>query len=1015
MISLIFPTVISAFAQNAVTGNVTDEENEGMPGVSIILKGTSTGTITDLDGNYKLTIPEGQENPVLAFSFVGYLSEEIEVGTRSVVDVTLIPDIKSLEEVIVVGYGTTTRKDITTAVAKVDPAKVPSAANQSVPELLFGRAAGLRVNQQSSQPGGNIDISIRGKGSPLIVVDGVVYPGSGLEPDNGGVELQGVNRGPLAGLNPNDIASIEVLKDASAAIYGIAAANGVILITTKKGKAGKMQVRYDGSRSYVQNMPYLEPLNAREYMTYYNQLSRDKYLADNNMQPFGTEIPAGFEPRFTEAQINSAGEGTDWLGQVLRDGSVDNHNLSVSGGSENTTYYFSGGFYDQVGTVRGSDLTRYSGRLSVSFNLSDVFTLNTSVNASRNFYSNPQAGWQTGGAGTQGFNALQAALGYPSYVPVRQENGEFSQFALIGNPVSLLNIKDQTSFTGMLTNISLDVNIIPDKLTGKLSYGNNNEYSVRDFYIPETVFWGQINRARASLAEARRVNQTMEATLSFKENLGENIEVDAVAGVGQYIDRESGFGVEAFDIEDAINTDALENATGPKNVFSDREIRKYRSVFIRSSFDFLDRYLLTLTLRRDGADRFFPGNKYQNFPSASVGWKISNESFMETAEAINLLKLRASYGLTGTRPGDLAYGAFRGDNTAITFNSGAALYIPYRLTAFDNPDLQWPITKTLDVGLDFGFFTNRITGSIDWYKESRDRLLVNTTTPQLAFIPEAPINAGSQERTGYEFSLNTLNIETEDFNWNTTFNFTHYEHRWVERYPNDPPPQYGNVNDPVDIIYVYETDGILGLDQQAPAWQPEAASVPGSPIFVDQNGDEVLNYEDVISFPEVPKAIIGFGNDFRYKNLDLSVFFYGQYGAWGYDYTTIWGDPLILLSNQQSGTVRIKEAWSTSNLYGTRPGAAFNEAAVALDAGIDTRLAKRDFLRCRNITLGYTFNSPILEKYVSSLRIYADVQNAFILTGFEGTDPEIQAESIKGGPAPYPMVRTFSLGINANF
>ncbi len=426
-------------------------------------------------------------------------------------------------------------------------------------------------------------------------------------------------------------------------------------------------------------------------------------------------------------------------------------------------------------------------------------------------------------------------------------------------------------------------------------------------------------------------------------------------------------------------------------------------------------YLLTLTVRRDGADRFFPGNKYQNFPSASVGWKISNESFMETVQAVNLLKLRASYGLTGTRPSDLAYGAFTGDNTAITFNDGSALYIPYRLTAFDNPGLQWPVTKTFDVGLDFGFFTNRITGSIDWYQESRDRLLVNTTTPQLAFIPTAPINAGSQERTGYEFSLSSLNVETPTFNWSTTFNFTHYENKWVERYPNDPPPQYGHVNDPLGIIYVYETDGVLNINEQSPVWQPEAATMPGSPLFVDQNGDEVLDYKDVVSFSGVPKAIIGFGNNFRYKNLDLGVFFYGQYGAWGYDYTTIWGDPLNLLSNQQSGTVRIKEAWSTSNPEGTLPGAAFNEGAIALDAGIDTRLAKRDFLRCRNITLGYTFNSPMIEKFMSSLRVYADVQNAFILTGFKGTDPEIQASSIKGGPAPYPMAHTFSLGINANF
>ncbi|WP_224994250.1 SusC/RagA family TonB-linked outer membrane protein [Cesiribacter sp. SM1] len=996
-------------------GKVTDENGQGMMGVAVKVKDTPTGTVTDLDGNYNLVLPQGMQNPTLIFSFLGYITEEIVVGNQSQINVALYPDIESLDEVIVVGYGTTTRKNITTAVAKVDPQKVPAAANQSVTELLFGRAAGLQVNQQSSQPGGNIDISVRGKGAPLIVIDGVVYPSNSLEPDNGGVELQGVNRGPLAGLNPRDIESIEILKDASAAIYGVAAANGVMLITTKKGKAGGMNIGYDASRSLVSNMPYLEPLNARDYMTYYNQLGLDKYLADNGMKPFGTKDPAGYQPRFTEEEISAAGEGTDWLDQVLRTGSIDNHNLSVSGGTDKTIYYFSGNYYNQKGTVAGSDMTRYSGRLNVSFMLNDIFTLNTSLNANRNNYTNPQAGWQTGGAGTQGFNALQAALGYPSWVPTHDQNGEFSQFGLIGNPLSLLTIKDQTEATGLIANASLDIDIIPNTLSGRISFGNNNEYSVRDFYIPKTVFWGQINRARASLAEARRENQTMEATLTFDKKIKDFMRINAVTGVGQYIDKYQGFGVEAFDIEDAINTDALETATGPKNIFSDRDIRKYRSFFIRSSFDVLDRYLVTLTLRRDGADRFFPNNKYQNFPAVSVGWKLSNEGFMQGIDQLDMLKLRASYGLTGERPGDLAYGAFRGDNTAITFNNGSVVYIPYSLVAFDNPNLQWPITKTLDIGLDFGLFKNRITGSFDWYRENRERLLVNTTTPQLSFISSAPINAGSQQRTGYEFSLNTVNIEKQNWGWNSTFNFTHYDNRWTERYPNDPPPQYGRINDPLGIIYVYRTNGILQQDQEVPVWQPEGARVPGSPLFVDRNGDEELDYRDVTSFSGVPKAIIGLGNEFRYKNFDLNVFFYGQYGAWGYDYTTQWGDPIALLSNLQNVTVQVKEAWSTSNPTGTRPGAAFNESAVALDAGIDTRLARRDFLRCRNITLGYNVKTPFTDKLLDNLRLYVDVQNAFILTGFKGVDPEIQAAAIKGGPAPYPMARTFSLGLNANF
>ncbi|MGV3604425.1 MAG: SusC/RagA family TonB-linked outer membrane protein [Dyadobacter fermentans] len=1006
--------------QVIVKGKVTDNSGVGLPGVNVVLKGNTSGTSTDQNGDYSLALPAGAgENQVLVYSFIGYVRQEIAVANRTGIDVTLAVDSQNLDEVVVVGYGTTAKKNLTTAIAKVDPTKIPTSANNNVSELLFGRAAGLQVTQQSSQPGGNISVSIRGKGNPLLVIDGVVIPGDAMEPGNGSVEIQGVNRGGLGGLNPNDIESIEFLKDASAAIYGVSAANGVMIITTKKGKAGRMNVSYDGSHSFTRNMPYLKPLNATDYMRYYNELSRDKYQSDRNMGPFGN-VPvdlSGYTQRYSEQDIQNAGEGTDWLGQVLRPGSIDNHNISDNGGTEKATYFFSGNYFNQVGSMKNSDLRRFSGRLNVSFVLSKIFRLNVNVNANRNAYANPQAGWQTGGSGTQGFNALQAALAYPSSVPVYNADGSYSQFAVTGNPVSLLDIKDKTKAQGLLANTSLDIDIIPNTLTAKLLYGNNTENSTRDFYIPSDVFWGQLYRSRASLAETRRQNQTMEATMSYKKSFGDWLNLDVVTGVGQYLEDFSGFSVETSMTQDAINTDNLGAATGPKIIGSYRGVNKLRSFFIRSNFDILDRFLLSLTVRRDGADKFFPNNKYQYFPSVSAGWKINNEAFMQDIKVISTLKLRASYGTTGERPGSVAYGAFAADPNAVTFNNGSVVYFPYRLTAFDNPNLRWPITKTFNAGIDFGLFKERITGSVDVFTENRTRLLSSATTQQLSIISTSPINGGHQRRKGFEVSVNTENIKTNDFSWNSTINVTHFKNRWVERFPNDPPAQYGRVNDPVgnDIIYVYQTNGILQAGQEVPAWQPASASKPGNPVFVDNNGDGKLDFNDVKSFSGIPKAIIGFGNNFTYGKFDLSVFMYGQYGAWGNDFTTLWGDPVGLLSNNQSGTERIKDAWSTSNPTGTLPGAAYNEAAIALDAGLDTRLVKRDFLRCRNITLGYTINSGGLSKYVRSVRVFADLQNAFILTGFKGVDPEIQANSIKGGPAPYPMVRTLSLGLRANF
>lgn len=1007
----------TSFAQSqSVKGSVTDTDGQALSGVSIILKGSTQGATTGADGNY--VIIASQSNPTLVFSFVGYQTQEVNVGNRNTLNVVLTPDAKSLEEVVVIGYGTTARKNLTTSVAKVDPKTIPSSANLSVPDMLFGRAAGVNITQQSSQPGGNINISIRGKGTPLIVLDGVILPNTALEPGNGSVEIQGVNRGILAGINPNDIESIEFLKDAGAAIYGIAAANGVMLVTTKKGKGGRLSVSYDASRSFVSNLPYIEPLNARDYMTYFNQLNTDKYLSDKNMAPFGTVAQnlSGYKPQFIDEQIQSAGTGTNWLNEILRNGSIDNHNLSVSGASDKVQFYFSGGYFNQVGTAKGSDLTRYTGRMNLTFNLSKNFRLNTSVNANYNNYTNPQAGGQTGGSGSQGFNALQSALAYPASTPIRDAQGKYSIFGIIGNPVSLLDISDNTANRGTLANLSAEYDIIPNALTAKVSYGNNSEYAVRNFFIPSSVFWFQLNRSRASIAEDRRQNQTLEGTLNYRKSFGNWLNLNAVAGVAKYMDNYTGLSAEVADFPDAINIDDFSQATGPKTIRSYNTRQEFRSLFARANLDLFDRYIISLVLRRDGADRYFPDNKYQNFPGVSVAWKLSDEAFLKNLKQLSGLKLRASYGLTGTRPGDLAYGFYGTDATAIAFNNSSALYIPYILRQFDNPNFKWPITKSLNVGLDVGVFNDRISASFDWFQEDITRLNTNATNPQLSFIPTTPINAGAQRRTGWEVSLNTANIQTKNFTWKSNVNLTSYANRWTERLPNSPVPRGGLLEDPIGTTYVYQTNGILQVGQEVPAWQPNGAKKPGSPLFVDQNGDNKLDDSDIVKYSGIPRLIVGFGNNLQYKNWDFNVFLYGQTGFWGNDFTKQWADPLSLLSLTQGGSDKIKDVWSQANPGGTLPGAAFNPTTVTgLNAGLDLLLARRDFVRVRNISLGYTLNTARINKYVKSLRLFGDVQNAFILTNFKGVDPELQVTTVKGGPAPYPMARTVSFGLRAGF
>ncbi|MBN2273469.1 MAG: SusC/RagA family TonB-linked outer membrane protein [Bacteroidales bacterium] len=1016
---VITPNTISGQGIRISGRVVASVTNEALPGVNVVEKGTTNGTITDTDGNFTITV--AGPNSVLVFSFIGYLTKEVEVRNQTSISLALVENIEALQEVVVIGYGTISKQNLTTSIVKVDPEDVPSAANNNISQLLFGRAAGLSVVQESNEPGGRIDLSIRGRSNPLIVIDGIVYPNSGLEPDNGTIELQGVDRGGLADINPNDIESVEVLKDASASIYGVAAADGVILITTKKGRAGKMNVTYNGSHSVVRAMNYIEPLNAADYMTYFNHLYEDKYLYDRRMDPFGATPAMGLTIPYSDSVIAAAGDGTNWLDEVIRNGSIDNHSLSINGGSEKVSYFFSGNYYHQNGILEHSDLTRYNGRLNVSFQLAKFLKLYTSINASRNFYTNSGAGEQAGGSGSQGYGMLQAALAYDPTIPVRNEDGSYSQFAIIANPVSLIDVKDNTVSSGILSTISLDIDIIPNLLKGKLLYGNNFENANRDFYIPSTVYWGQIYQSRGSLFENRRQNQTMEAILSFNKKIGEFLNLDLMGGVGQYQDDYYSYGIEASDMLDAINTSSIE-AAPTKTAFSSKSVDKKRSYFARGNFDILDKYLVMLSIRYDGYDKFFSDNKFAAFPSASVGWKISNESFLMNVDMINLLKLRASIGTTGRTWGTVAMGRFESDKNGtrqvqVTFDDGQTIYPAYYQVATDQPDLEWEKTVMTNIGLDFSLFGSRLSGSVDLFQDDNPNLIYsNAPTAPLASIQTYPVNSGHQVRKGYEIAINTINVKSGIVEWRSILNLSHYKHTWVERPPYEGLQSYINETDPVRAIYVYETDGILQIGETASDYQPSNARQPGSPVFVDRDGNDSLNNDDVVMYSMDPKIIIGFGNNFTIKNWDLGIFFYGQFGAWDWNNSYAWADPLAFVNGTQNGSQDIRNVWSTENPDGILPGIAYNESSLGLSAGVDTWLDKKDFVRCRNITLGYTFNNPALKKVIPNLRLYLDAQNPFIITKYKGGDPEISFPKPRvSAAAPYPMTSTFSIGVNANF
>jgi TonB-linked SusC/RagA family outer membrane protein len=992
------------------------EDGTSVPGVTVTVKSTGQGTSTDADGKYAIKVAQGA---TLIFKAIGYDTREL-AASDATMNVTLDTRQNNLNEVVVIGYGTTTRQNITTAVSKIDTKNIPQAANSSVGELLFGRAPGLKVTQSSTQPGGGIAISIRGRGTPLFVVDGVIYPGGGLEPGNGSISgTDGVNRGGLAGLNPDDIESIEVLKDASAAIYGVSAANGVVLITTKKGKAGRMNISYDGSYSVIKNQPYLKPLNATQYESLYDQLNTDLYLGQHLMAPYGTVTPSGVPtPLYSATQIAAAGEGTNWLNEIFRTGITTNHVVNVNGGTDKTTYYFSGGYFNQSGVLKGSGLTKFTGRSNVSFKLTNFLTLNTNFTGNANSYINSSSGGQTNGSGSQGFGVVQAALGYPANAPIYNPDGSFYQFGVISNPVSLLNVSDNTKYRSLAANVSLDIKIIPGVLTGHILYGDNNETATRYFSVPGTVFYQQLNLSRASINNQIRDNYTTEGTLNYKQDFfNKKLNVDIIAGTGQYKNTFNSLSSQGSGAPDAYGTTNLSAETGNLSITSGQTADTKRSYFTRGTFNFLNRYLLTLSFRYDGDSFFFPQNKYASFPAASLGWKINEESFMKNLTAIDLLKIRGSIGVTGNTIGNTAYGYYANDGNGLYFSQGNTTYLTISDIQNDIPDLHWQKTINKNIGLDFGLFKDRITGSVDIFRDDITELITSPKTAPLSLFATQQVNSGHQLRQGYDIGVNTQNLSTRDFSWSSVFNVSHYEYKWVTRTINSTLQSYQDPTDPVNETYYFKTVGLIQPGQVVPASQPTAggASLPGSPLILDVNGDGKLDANDVFKLNPDPKIILGFGNNFRYKQFDLGIFFYGQFGGSGNNPNLAWADPTSIVTGTQSGDIQGLDAFTSANLGATRPGVNYSEGAAGLLVGTNINRVSTNFVRCRNLTLGYSLDSKMISKFARSLRVFIDTQNLFIITNYKGVDPEVTYNGVKGGFAPYPQTRTISFGLKAGF
>lgn len=1010
-----------------ITGTVTEAGGSPIPGVNVVVKGTSIGIITDLSGKY--TIQNVPANAILIFSFVGMKSQEIPVAGRVRIDVELEEETSEIEEVVVVGYGTVSRKNLTTAISKVSGDDVTKAATSNMSQMLLGRAAGLQATVASAQPGGNVDISIRGASTttpPVYVVDGIVMPAGSLEPGLGGmVTPSSVNRSGLAGLNPEDIESIEILKDASASIYGIGAANGVILVTTKKGKEGPLSVNYEGSYSTVVNYPYPTPLNAQEYMEYVNIFDKERYMYNSGISPYGTNADDGkWNPVFSTEDIANA-KTTNWMNEIMRTGSINNHSLTISGGSRAVSYYISGNYFNQVGSVANSSMERFALRSNIGLALTPFLKLSATINFNQNNYLNSTVGGTGGGRGPEALGALAAALTYPPYLPIRDENGKYTTHKTVPNAVGMLEIDDNTENQGNYLNFTADIDIIPNILSAKLQYGNNMENSRRSMYVPSYIYFDQKYQSRGNLGDSRRMNQTLEATMRFRKYFFNAVDFDFLVGMGRYDSQYTSMNVAYTNQYDAIANDNLSSVFGTITPASNRREDQKRSQFTIVNFDILDRYVISGTLRRDGTDKFFPGKKYAYFPAISFAWKVSNESFLKEIEWINLLKLRGSYGVTGSdNLGTTLYGTFGPSSRHVIFNEGATRYVPIIMNGIDYPDVTWEKTIMQNIGIDFYMLKDRVSGSFDLFRNDITDRLGTANTAGLSMFASYPINGSKQRREGWDATLNTRNIVQKNFSWSTIMTFLHYKSLWIERMPNYDYNNYeirGKVS--TNMRYYYKTKGIINADKSnMPASQPEAGQHPGYPIIVDKDGDGVITKEDIYTTDNTPKIYIGFGNTFRYNNFDLDIFMYSQLGMEKYNYALDWASPSELSNQNSNSNIYAKRIWnSQTNPNGTLPGISQSLASVTLPEGVGTNLRYQNasFLRVRNITLGYNLKGSqlgVAGNAIGNLRIYADVQNPITITNFDGFDPEVTTGgSYKGGKAEYPQTRTYSIGVKISF
>lgn len=1013
------PDEVLSVTQQSLTvrGTVIDANNEPLIGVNVSVKGTANGAITDLEGRFTLNVKAGD---VLVFSYIGYQKQEIPVQDGKALKVTLREDSETLDEVVVIGYGTSRKKDITGAIASVKAEELNTVSSSSVSQMLQGKVTGMSAIQSSAQPGAGISINIRGavspngSNSPLYVVDGVpLQNNSTADPGILGIDYKtGVDRDPLNTINPNDIESIEVLKDASAAaIYGASAANGVILITTKNGKNGKPKVEYRSVLTAQVKKDYPKVLAAHDFREQTNFWTKEYYLYNNKMGVYGDNAIdlSGYTPIFENVDGYTA--DTNWLDEVSRQGYIIDQNVSVNGGTEKTKYYFSYNFYDNVGMLKQSDMRRHSIRMNLDQEFSKIFKAGIKMN-----YSNMMANSTSVGNAGKGDNMMVNALTYAPDIPVKDENGNYSRShnKIPNNPASFNEVEDKTTTERIFIAPTFELKLF-DGLSLRGVGGYDSQSSVRKFYIPVKANQTTLDTGYASLGNAKVVNISTEAFLNYDKTFSEIHRFSAVLGAGYYKTMNDGFNMAAYDFfTDAFGYDNVGIASDKDRqaINSWRNERIKLSQFVRMNYSLMDRYIVTFTARRDGSSYFAENNKWGIFPSLSLAWRINEEAFMKDRTVFSDLKLRVGYGAVGNE-NVLGTNSMSLYKSGYNYLIGNTVHTGLALTQIENPDLKWETNYTLNIGIDYGLFNQRINGSIEFFHRGVKDLLDYQQLPSNNAVGRIAANIGETKSQGFEFSLRSDNLTSKDLQWETSFNLSYFKASWVKRNPEVELADYIGEKDELDAIYGWKTDGIITSKEDIPSYMPNANV--GNIKYVDVNGDNVLDSKDVVKLGNKnPRWFAGLGNTFSYKGFDLNFYFYGAFGR-KKSRGQIPDAAAIGNNGSAPGNTYvsiINGVWNSQNGTGWMPGIATNPYDSSNPSGTnDFYLMNGSYVKLKNVTLGYSLPKSVFanSKFIQGARFFIDAQNVATFTGYKGFDPELTTDN------PYPQAVSLSFGFNLNF